>query len=413
MVLRIFNPRIVIFFITAIFIAFCVFEIHLREKTWNYNKNLPSINNLLLYTAPIVREPNSKIFFRFYGPEKKMLLSADIQLNNIGLMSFRDYKINRDNREFRIVILGGEQSASSISSVSWPDYLEELLNKHRKYADPIYKVLNFAWPDAGPEKYIEYWEEAKLYSPDLVIINIVETDFFRNSSAPPATIRGFPIEYSPIEYSIGATPDDVAKLQVTHPVGSKVYSFANPEAVPSRPYGFFVSESFANNPLKIGQLQERVVNDMISGSFPIFGGMIFSSLRMGNLSPLDVGLKRNFDPPPMMSVDLERAMNFGLTTFGKLFESIPNVVFTHNFHHLEINTKWNLTELIMSKNNKIKIVDMRTCIPTDTSIKEIMSWYHIGIMDEKWSDFGHKAYAQMIKKIIYKWQSGERNFLGC
>ena len=402
-----------IFYIAAIFIVFCLFELYLREKTRTHNKNLPSINNLILYTAPVVREPNGRILFRFYGPEKNKLLSADIQLNNIGLMSSHDYKTERDNREFRIVILGGEQSASSISSVSWPDYLQESLNKHRKHEDPIYKVLNFAWPDAGPEKYIEYWEEAKLYSPDLVIVNLVETDFFRNTSAPRVTIRGYPIEYTPIKYTIGLTPDDVASLQVTHPVGSKVYSFADPEAVPSRPYGFFVTESFANNPLKIGQLQERVVDDMISGSFPTFGGMILRSLQKRNLSPLDVGLKRNFDPTPMTSIDLERAMIFGLTTFGKLFESIPNLVFTHNFHHLEIDTKWNLTEMIMKNNNKIKIIDMRTCIPIDTPITEIKNWYHVGIMDEKWSDSGHMAYAQMIKRVIYKWRSGERGFLGC
>ena len=162
-------------------------EYKLRDVCVQINRKDIALWGMIAYSQPVQRIPNSMLSFRFYGFNGEELLKAEVKLDNIGLISNSDYHKEKSPGEFRIVVLGGEQTASSVADRSWPDFLEIELAKRLPWRRIT--VLNFAWPDAGPEHYIEYWEkEASLYQPDLVIVNFVESDFYR-------TINGAELTY--------------------------------------------------------------------------------------------------------------------------------------------------------------------------------------------------------------------------
>lgn len=109
-----------------------------------------------------------------FGTEK---YKAEINRNNIGCLSKNHYYHAAAKDQKTILILGGEQTASSVCTLSWPDKLQDIL-----MADQInVRIINLAWPDAGPAHYWEYLEqEGRLFHPDLILVNYTEMDFYRN-----------------------------------------------------------------------------------------------------------------------------------------------------------------------------------------------------------------------------------------
>lgn len=259
---------ITLFVLSGAFIKVeCWLQFFLKKKIRDAKHGDVDIWYMLLYSSKILRQPNKDISFRLYGLNTQLLFSADFHLNNMGFFSDHDYRYERGPHEFRIVVIGGEQTASSVANRVWPDYLEDELNKRDHSVH--YKVFNIAWPDAGPEHYIKYWQdEGAKFFPDLVILNYVESDFFRPVDGVAWRYHGQPIGYSLIEYRVGPGEDDIAAAITANSAGNPVTSFADPHAIPSHPYQFFVSQKFINDPIRIKRLQEQVVSDMIAGVIP-------------------------------------------------------------------------------------------------------------------------------------------------
>ena len=178
-------------------VAYIAAEIALRRLTLSLSARNPELATILLYSSGIHRVPGEEISFRLYGPGAKLLIQSDVRLNNMGFFSKYDYSHERGPNEFHIVVIGGEQTASSVANFSWPDVLQHELNLRE--SSKRYKVFNIAWPDAGPEHYVQYWKEhGTKFDPDLVIVNFVENDFFRTISGTPLTYKGQPIGHSTI-----------------------------------------------------------------------------------------------------------------------------------------------------------------------------------------------------------------------
>lgn len=327
----------------------------------------------IFYSDELRRRPNHDVHFAMYGYDAKRLLSAHIHMNNMGLISNYDYEPEKKPGEFRILAFGGEQTASSVVSKSWPEFLQEVLQ--RRYPGRRYTVLNGAWPDAGPAHYIKYWEDefARL-APDLVIINFAEAELYRTAKGTPATIRGRPIGHVRVGYDIDGL---TAWTAVAHPMGSKVEWIKDRDAVVCRPYGFHAPIELMNNPKKVLQLQKRVVHELVTG-----------------------GIERWFDPAPDSPIDRQNLLDVALGNFRTLMRNIPNLIFVHNFDSGDRTAKWQLTSLVEEADRSIKIVDPRTFIPAATSDSEINSWYMTGIMGEKFSDKGMQAYSEIIADII-------------
>lgn len=374
---------------------FAIVELSIDRLNYNFNIAHPPAVNMLFYSGEIHRKPREELSFRLYGPQAQLIAAADLRLNNMGYFSRRDYDYQRGPNEFRIVTIGGEQTASSVANLSWPDSLEDELN--RRDPSTRYKVFNIAWPDAGPEHYVRYWqEEGRKFDPDLVIVHFVEGDFYRKIEGTPLKYKGQPIELRDIEYRFGPGADDAAYTKTAQIVGSQVTSYRDPAAIPSRPYGFFSTRAFMSDPKKVAALQAQVVKDMIAGAEPGWAYQRWLQNR-----PIAIKVEdRNFDRLPSAPVDRDKLVEFGVANFGWLARNVPNVLITHNFNYAERTDPFALTAAMTSKDPQIKVIDLRPRVAPDTSDAELRSWYVVPAMTEKWTDKGHTVLGKMMADLV-------------
>ncbi len=337
-------------------------EYKLRDVCAQINRKDITLWRMIAYSQPVKRIPNSMLSFRFYGFNGEELLKAEVKLDNIGLISNSDYHKGKFPGEFRIVVLGGEQTASSVADRSWPDFLEVELAK--RLPGQRITVLNFAWPDAGPEHYIEYWEkEASLYQPDLVIVNFVESDFYRTINGAELTYQGQQLVHNQeVSYSIrGANARHYVSVVRD---ASGPLSLLNPQVVASRPYGFFLEKQFFQDPSLVKELQGTIVDQQMAGAPSTYRSFLIEYVKgAGKVNcPLVSGV-RNFDPPKQNPIDQDKLVQFGVRTFGSMSRSIPNVVLLHSFNYEELSWRFELTERMIALDSRIAVHDMRDQIP--------------------------------------------------
>jgi hypothetical protein len=398
----------------SVVMTFVASEWRLRDRVWRKNAVTPDLWKMILYSEEalpddpahvVARHPRTQLVFRLYDRGAELLAGADLRLNNLGFISNHDYQYVRGPNEFRIVVIGGEQTASTVVNRSWPDLLEDELN--RRDSSIHYKVFNIAWPDDGPEQYVKTWlEEGVKFSPDLVIVNYVESDFFRRIHGAPLTYRGYPISHRKISYRVGPGIDDVARTIAPYVPGYRAISFRDSMVIPSRPYGFYASRAFITDQRRVRALQRRVVRDMIEGALPPFGGLTLRAL-IGKSTSIDVAAVRNFDQLPNQPVDKARMVQYGVSTLGWLADHVPHLILTHNFNYYELLQRFELTERMLARDPCIRVVDMRQRIPAGTSDREMRTWYLIPHMGEKWSARGHDVYGRMMADVVLSWRTGK------
>ena len=172
-----------LFFISLITILLIVLEFFARQLYKKKNLEDENINQFVFYDQRITYGKNKEWKFKFATKEKTHFVASPTT-NNLGFFSNRNYYPNENN--FNIVVIGGEQTASSTVTVSWPDYLEDFINNKKV------RVYNIGWPDAGPVEYIKYWKENfKILKPDLVLINFTYTDFYRGTPSDRQALLKF------------------------------------------------------------------------------------------------------------------------------------------------------------------------------------------------------------------------------
>ena len=405
---------------------FVAFDRYLRHRFWVENRADPALWNMVLYSGHIAPQPNTDVAFAFYGINGRQMAKAKAHVNNLAMWSDHDYQVEKKPTEYRVLVLGGEQTASSVVDRSWPDLLE--IELRRRDPSTHYVVINCAWPDAGPEHYIDYWLQrpawvqrtmgdrlavgsgvelvsCSQFNPDLTIVNYPESDFFRNGiifGALP-TYKGRPIkETAPIEYGQATQPVHVVD-------GTRPSSFADINAIPSRPYGMFAPESVVLDPIAVSDIQRRVVEDMIAAVEPDFGSAALSALR--DLRPIELPLVsevRNFDPSPSAPIDKQRLVEFGVKSFGWMVRNIPNVMLVHTFNYPEAaqRSPYEFTAAMMAADPEIKVKDARDLIPPETSPEELASWFMTPFMAEKLTQKGHYVYASMMAELVLRSRSG-------
>ncbi|MBO6518516.1 MAG: hypothetical protein JJ900_16645 [Rhodospirillales bacterium] len=299
------------------------------------NAQDPSISSFIYYDQPISHGNNKEWTF-VYADGKGVRLKAYPKTNNMGYFSHRRYAPK--DQDFNIVVIGGEQTASSTVTTSWPDYLEDTLGAG-------YKVYNIGWPDAGPSKYIEYWHDAgETFKPDLVIINYVSTDFLRGPTgmSPLHRYRGskkvasgyLPLDVDGHKFQMlvsimeGANGGNIPEGRIFTGL-----TLADPYVLPSRPYGVFAAKMTLENTDILNQFQARVVHDMVEGSLSVNKCMICSYVTGWGKLPSTHNI-RNFDPiTGMPQADETNLLNYGEKTFGWMARNIPNIVFLKSFSH--------------------------------------------------------------------------------
>lgn len=288
----------------------------------------------LFYSESVHPKPNTRLSFRLYGENAQLLLSSDCRLNNLGYFSDRDYQYEKGTSEFRIIVLGQEQTASSVADRSWPDYLEEELNNDeslRRHLGKVVRVFNLAWPDAGFAHYAEYWKtRGKLFAPDFVIVNITEYDYPRGLAGAPLTYRGQPIHGYQLHYSVGDTPEDTVRINVCGTMPGLPLS--DPRAIAPRPFACFASRTLLDNPSKIKLLQDQVSKDYLAGAERKYSPWLLERIVYGR----HFGIERNFDPLPQHPVDVEALVERARKHLREIVDDHPNVILIHNANWAEI-----------------------------------------------------------------------------
>jgi hypothetical protein len=92
--------------------------------------------------------------------------------------------IDKPKDEFRIAILGDSFCATTTSDVTWPEALEQALNKDeglkKQTGKSVFKVLNFGLDGTGIVQWPNvYKNRAAQFNPDLLIVNFISDDILR------------------------------------------------------------------------------------------------------------------------------------------------------------------------------------------------------------------------------------------
>lgn len=355
--------------------------------------------------ATYITEPILYRLLGLFGIEKH---SAKIVRNNIGCLSKNQYFHQADKNQKTILVLGGEQTASSVCNYSWPDKLQELLVANQKNT----RVINLAWPDAGPAHYWEYLEkEGYLFKPDLIVVNYTEMDFYRNLKGAELRFYGRDCknENEIIHYEIRGT-DKTAFLSARgHVLSSDFSSLRSKDLCPSRPWGMFLDRNLIQDDSKIDDLQVRVVNDFIKGAWEALPEWIQYRKSIEPRFEYDPKTHdahdvKQFDVPAEQKIPEEDCVNFVFQYFKKILSFGPPVLFLHNFHMYEMNASWSLTDRLRKKDSSLTLVDMRKEYKKSVFSKiPIQEFYMFPELSEKWNERGHDMYANLVEKMVQKY----------
>ncbi|HEY3198811.1 MAG TPA: hypothetical protein VGJ57_12445 [Nitrospirales bacterium] len=358
------------------------------------------IQRFVFYSDTITSKPHKEISFRLYGKNATLLLSSQLRLNNLGLFSDKEYSFTKRRGEYRIVVIGQEQTASSVADRSWPDFLEDELNavEGLKVFNRTFKVFNVGWPDAGFAHYEQYWKTiGKEFHPDLVVLNIVESDFWRGREGSPITFKGKPIHTYRVPYKLGPNPEDVALLNVSGIMPDLPLN--NPDATTSWPFAIFCSRHLMDDVEKVKALQRQITEDFVEGALPTYHPILWGRL-IGRYRK--DSLRRKYDPLPDKPVDLDELVADARRHLHTIIDDHPNVMIVHNANYWEIfpKAKFNVTQKLEESDPAIRVIDMRDHLPISLGEEEVKSWYWYPMMIEKWSNKGHRVYGKAAAKVV-------------
>lgn len=154
--------------------------------------------------------------------------------------------------------------------------MQKILNDKDCFTKTI-NIINLAWPDAGPEHYLQTWEtEGVNFNADLVIVNIVETDYYRYLTGAKVAYRGHCITELKQKKIIYDFYDCEPMYTAGYSIGEteKTATLADPRLITARPFGFFAPFEYINNTQLIAQLQQRIAKDFTLGGLPTFGTLV-------------------------------------------------------------------------------------------------------------------------------------------
>lgn len=111
---------------------------------------------------------------------------------------------------------------------------------------------------------------------------------------------------------------------------------------------------------------------------------------------------RQLDSLPNTPIDQEQLIEQARKHLRAIVNDHPNVLLPHNANIAEIlpsKVKFALTKQLETADTDLKIVDMREYLPISSDEKEIESW-SLTSMCEKYSNKGHKVYAQAMANLV-------------
>lgn len=355
---------------------------------------------------PLYKINKDVYVWHYAGLETNKIAEFKYHLNNLGMISTKTYNLKGNDRFLRIVTIGCEQTGSTTSPVSWPDYLEDTLNKTLQSSSKNVVVYNLGAPDAGFQQYAELSKLAKeVFKPDAVLVNIVEHDFERIVTKRDRTTlyHGKPIKnkWHIFKYKVGEGEDNVAYvIGVSHK--DYVYSLRDPEVTCGRPFAVYVSKTIGEQPKKISELKQKILSDFIGGAvWSQKKSLLLNRLLGKSFDPIAF---RSFDPIEQAIPTEEEQIEDARKHLLSILKDHKKVIIIHNVNVAEIQEKkeWKLSKELEKREHSLKYIDMRGYLPPIDDMEEVKTWYQYPFMSEKWSQKGHKIYAEAVATVVQK-----------
>jgi hypothetical protein len=342
-------------------------------------------------------------FFWWFERNGAIRQENKFHLNNLGLISVNDFKVKREHPSFRIVVLGDELTAATTANKSWPDHLQDILNRDPELnkIGPV-EVINFGWPDADFDIFRRVWmDKARDLKPNLVIVNIAEHLFDRMPN-PDARISSGP-QYRTFWEPFTAPNGLRAWLIVTcYGEGRRL---RDPDCNTGRPFGLWLPKALAHDARALSRVQDQIVFDYL-------GRLVWRDWRLtwpfalvGRLSdPLVV---RTFNSTAAVSVIAPLKPEVRIENASKhlaaIVDDFPATLMIVNRNHTELTPKvadLPMVNALRRSNPRFRIEDMAEYLPMQSGGLE--AWYQVDIAPEKWSEKGHEVNAWAVAALVIR-----------
>ena len=371
---------------------------------------------------------NRDVTLAYFGKGGRAIQSTTYRLNNVGLISQNDYAVARGPSEFRIVVLGGEQTAPTTAANPWPDKVQEILAADGEFQSltggRTPKVINFGWPDAGLLHYPQVWSRARKFNPDMVLINIASHDFARAPQSSPSNLDNDTKknDTTPMLLDFSDRIGVSQKVIMWTECLSGPISLDNPTCKIGRPHTFFTDPSVFRDRERVGRLLDNLVSDYAGGAIWKSRQSILLRWLLGrSLDP--EAIRRDHWPPgakppqprPVLPVTDEEKLQGATKAIGTILSENRHILITRNVwfsEHFLKGDPFAMTRRLSKRIPEVRIVVMAERLPSGVDRKELETWYSVPHDDVKWSEKGHGIYAKAISKVVKEYIRDNPNVVG-
>ena len=339
---------------------------------------------------------NKDIYFWWFSPDGTILHENRTHLNNIGLISNTD-SVEGEKRsgEFRIAVLGDEMTGATTSNISWPDVLENHLNKGDENAR-VFRVYNFGHLDSGIHEWREIWEKrVEKFDIDLLLVNLTDHAVGRVGDvyADVSHWDGVP-GFRYVSYVLPDGQEAVTWIRGLPGVSS----LRSPDCYTSKLLTFWLPTGVARDKSAMAWLREKVIDDYVEGAD--------FERCIDPMNPRDHAYP---DIPVYSDEECKIQAGKHLKWFK---ENVPDVLFLMNpwYPHFTDYHDFKSLEIFSDIDQSIEVIDMRSRYQL-WGIHDDISIVYSKFAREKWSDEGHKLYGAAVGDVVLNHLNGVSRFL--
>jgi hypothetical protein len=403
----------------SVFFAYALVEIYVRAQMYDryVNAKYPmAASNKIAGTAPANAEtkslawntPNGDFHYWRIDEDSRILFKTAYHANNLGLVSLRDQPVARQEKEFRIVVIGDSFTAAIEMETPWPDILEDNLNAdtalREKLGGARVRVYNFGYPAGGFLDFKQMAENAKILDPDMVVVNFIEADFQRCNncfeqdepadSRPPLQLVSGQIAF-PVEGESGVPKVSVTceRPPVSFDTSTCRHSFA-----------LDAPASIVENPEKLKALKQRILKEFVRGQ--LWTSPYPYAIRAAMGKPVSLSELRNAEkyvqkPRKARVLTEDDVVAQAADVLENVRTTWPRTLFTRHPVYEDLIGKGtdNLTQRLVAEHPSLHVVDMRGYLPMGLEQPEYYGWFCLpadGHMNQR----GGQRFAQGMAKAI-------------
>lgn len=338
--------------------------------------------------------PNVRLHLRLYDEQGNFVRENQLVSNNFGHLELEDDAMEKPASEFRIAVLGDSFSATIPSNVTWPTELESALNHDetlKKISGKVtFKVMNFGLDGTGLVQWPSvYTYKAKVFNPDLVIVNFMWNDIYR------------PFIY---RRTIHIGIDDQVMITCT----ALPAEIGNTNCLNA--YSFVVNRNFSEYKEKeeTSRIKKEIFDQLVS-RLPWFSPYpdLLASVLSGRLGLHSRLIFRSGSMAYFQSTDEALAASqVALKTIASEQKALM-VLYHPTVEECLAKQRPPAVKALMEREVDVKIENMLDFLPLASSPDEIKKWYNLPY-DSHPSDYGARVYAQAVEGRVAQYLSNSK-----